>query len=274
MDKEQWYDSIQEAINDANEGDTIEVGPGLYYETVDFNGVSCTVTSTDPNDDDLVAATIIDANGAGRAVTFDSSEDANSVLTGFTITGGYTSYPSDGAGIYCYGSSPTITRCIIYDNNSGDDGGGIACDNSSSPSISYCLITSNQAGDGAGICCNNSSSPTISYCDITENDADDKGGGIYCKGNSIPTIKDCQISLNSAYKGGGINCNSTDVQIERCIVSGNQTIGTGIAPDGGGIYCLSSNPNILSCIINDNFADDDGGGIWCDNGSDPNIIYY
>ncbi|NIP27147.1 MAG: hypothetical protein GWN67_28345 [Phycisphaerae bacterium] len=270
MDKELWYDSIQEAINDANAGDTIEVCPGLYYETVDFNGVSCTVTSTDPNDDDVVAATIIDANGAGRAVTFDSSEDINSVLTGLTITGGYTSGTADGAGIYCYGSSPTISRCVIYDNNSSDDGGGIACDNSSSPSISYCLITSNVAGDGAGICCNNSSSPTISYCDITDNDADDKGGGIYCKANSIPTIKDCEISSNSAYKGGGIYCNSTDVQIERCIISDNQTFGDGA--DGGGIYCSKSSPNILNCIINDNVSDDDAGGIYCYDNSDPNII--
>jgi hypothetical protein len=265
-----WYTTIQTAINDANDGDEIVANTGTYYETVDFNGVACTIRSTDPNDVDVVAATIIDANGAGRAVTFNDGEDAHSILMGFTITGGYISGTGDGAGIYCYGSSPTINRCVIYDNNAGDDGGGISCDNSSSPSISYCLITSNEAGDGAGICCNNSSSPTISYCDITENDADDKGGGIYCKASSIPTIEDCEIGSNSAYKGGGIYC-STDLQIERCIVSGNQTSGNSYA-DGGGIYCSSSSPNILNSIINDNVSDDDAGGIYCYNDSDPNII--
>ena len=267
MDKEQWYDTIQEAIDDANAGDSIEVGPGVYYETVDFNGVACTVRSTDPNDDDVVAATIIDANGAGRVVTFDSSEDANSILTGFTITGGYVSGTGDGAGIYCYGSSPTISRCVIYDNNSGDDGGGISCDNSSSPTISFCLITSNEAGDGGGICCNNSSSPTISYCEINDNQADDKGGGIYCKANSCSTIKDCDISLNSANMGGGVYCNASDPDIEDCNVRDNYA-----GDDAGGIYCYSgSDPTISFCEITDNEAEDKGGGIYCKTNSNPTI---
>jgi parallel beta-helix repeat protein/predicted outer membrane repeat protein len=265
------YINIQDAIDDANDGNTITVTEGTYYESIDFGGKAITVRSTNPDDDDVVASTIIDANGAGRVVTFNDGEDVNSVLTGFTITGGYVSYPSDGAGIYCSGSSPTISRCVIYDNNCGDDGGGICCYNSSSPLISACLITSNEAGDGGGICCNSSSSPAISNCEISDNDSDDKGGGIYCKSSSCPTIEDCEISSNTALKGGGIYCNASEPQIERCIFNGNQTSGTGSDPDGGGIYCMSSNPNIFSCIIYDNFSDDDGGGIWCD-ASDPNII--
>lgn len=274
LDKWLGYINIQDAIDDANDGDEIVVYEGTYYESIDFDGKAITVRSTDPNDDDVVAATIIDANSdsnnPGRVVTFDDGEDANSVLTGFTITGGYVSYPGDGAGIYCYGSSPTISSCVIYDNNAGDDGGGISCDNSSSPSISYCLITSNEAGDGGGICCNNSSSPTISYCEITDNEADDKGGGIYCKANSCSTIKDCEIGSNSSYRGGGIYCNASEPKIERCIISDNGTTG-GSEADGGGICCLSGNAGILNCIIIGNISDDDGGGIWCD-GSDPNII--
>jgi len=274
--------SIQRAINASIDGDIIAVNEGTYYENIDFNGLSITITSIDPEDPYVVANTIIDANSdsnnPGRVVTFDNNEDANSILTGFTIKGGYalgTGNLSDGGGIYCEGSSPTISRCVIQYNYAADDGGGICCYDGSSPTISCCQINYNEAGDGGGICCNDGSSPTISYCNITDNEAEDKAGGIYCKINSCPTIKDCEISLNDAYKGGGIYCSASEPEIERCIISDNQTFADGLDEnyaDGGGIYCSSSSPRIINCLITYNVSDDDAGGIYCYNGSDPNII--
>ncbi len=113
---QECYDTIAGAISDSDtsDGDTIEVQPGTYEEMIDFGGKAITLTSSDADDWDVVAATVIDANSLGDAVTFDTSEDANSVLTGFTITG------ADGsAGVYCSGTSPAISQCIIRDNVTG-----------------------------------------------------------------------------------------------------------------------------------------------------------
>jgi hypothetical protein len=117
------YPAIQQAIQASNNGDVVVVGPGTYFETINFLGKNITVTGTDPNDPDVVAATIINGSRKGSVVTFDTGETSEAVLTGFTITGGYGTAVSEigsyifwGAGVFCFGSSPTIRSNIITDN--------------------------------------------------------------------------------------------------------------------------------------------------------------
>ncbi|MHC5082632.1 MAG: hypothetical protein ACYTET_01655 [Planctomycetota bacterium] len=76
------FDTIQDAINYAWHGDTVIVTPGLYEPESDilFGGRAITLTSTDPDDPNIVAATII--NGT---VSFEFGEAEDSVLEGFTI---------------------------------------------------------------------------------------------------------------------------------------------------------------------------------------------
>jgi pectin methylesterase-like acyl-CoA thioesterase len=57
------FSNIQAAISDSNDDDTIIVAPGTYTGTgnrnIDFTGKAITVRSSDPNDPNIVAATII-----------------------------------------------------------------------------------------------------------------------------------------------------------------------------------------------------------------------
>ena len=246
------FQTISYAISQAQNGDLIEVAEGTYEESIDFAGKSIVVTSTDPEDSSVVTSTIIDANrdvnNTGRVVTFDDSEGTGSVLTGFTITGGYapgTGNARDGGGIFCYGSSPSISNCFITGNYAGDDGGGIYCDNESEATISNCTVYANEAGD--------------------------RGGGMYCR-NSDSTIQDCDVSSNKAYMGGGLYYTVSEPMVKDCTISENSATGIGDDPDGGGIHCDSSDGTITNCIITNNNADDDGGGIFCDSGSEPEII--
>ena len=120
------HPSIQLAINDANNGDVVIVGPGRYQENINFLGKAITVQSVDPNDPNIVEATIIDGNAPadsnfGSVVTFNSGEDNDSVLSGLTITGGTGSWVR----IYWQFKGYLWNRC----------GGGVLCLNGSSPAI-------------------------------------------------------------------------------------------------------------------------------------------
>ena len=89
------HNNIPDAINEAIESrqdsnivdvETIVVKPGTYNKKISFNNLAVTLTSEDPNDPNVVQATIITVS-SGYSVRFDFGEDSNSVLTGFTVTG-------------------------------------------------------------------------------------------------------------------------------------------------------------------------------------------
>ena len=194
------YETIQEAINSAGDGDTVLVANGIYTgegnKDIDFMGKTITVRSENGAD-----VTIIDCEGSGRGFFFGNGEGTNSILDGFTITNGFCD--DHGGGIYCCGSSPTITNCAIIGNRATGCGGGIKCCDFSSPAITNCTIVENRATYGGGIECYLSSSPTIINCTISRNSAV-YGGGIECCENSSPTIVNSILWFNGAPNGAEI----------------------------------------------------------------------
>ncbi len=278
INKNRYYDKIQDAIDDANSNDVIEVVEGTFTGTgnrdLDFKGKAITVRSKDPNDWDVVEATIIDCNGTRssphRGFHFHSGEDANSVISGFTIINGYgdvnDGYYAGGA-IFCdSNSSPTINRCIIK-NNTNDknnydvDGGGIACYNGASPQILNCIVRDNTAYYSGAISCWGSDL-VMKGCIISGNSAD-CGGGISCYENGDATIVNCTISKNSAdgYGGGGIFHQLSNATITNSIIWANQA---GVSGDQ--IDCYLNCPTIA-------YTDIQGG--WSGTGninSDPCFV--
>ncbi len=124
------YDYISQAVQDANEGDTLVAAPGTYRETVTFGGKNVILRSEDPNDPAVVAATII--AGSTQAVVFSAGEDANCLLAGFTIT-------KATQGIYCGAASPTILNCRIARNTEA----GVKIRESGNPTLANCIIEGN-----------------------------------------------------------------------------------------------------------------------------------
>ena len=126
------FPSIQEGIDVCEDGDTVIVQPGIYYENINFNGHNIVLGSlfliTD--DDVYISSTVIDGSRSGSVITFENDEDSTAVITGFTIRHGAT---HDGGGIYCVNSNPTISANIIIRNNAiggihtSGKGGGIFC---------------------------------------------------------------------------------------------------------------------------------------------------
>ncbi len=249
------YPTIQAAINDANDDDVVIVDPNTYIgpgnKDIDFLGKAITVRSVDPNDPNVVAATIIDCEYDRGGFYFHSGEDANSKVEGFTITNGDTTY---GGGIECDGASPTISNCIITRNHASNFGGGIDLYMSSAV-ITNCVINDNSATkEGGGINCDSDVAvpPTISFCRITDNRFTNIGAGINCYESSA-TIKNCIIAGNTAvYEGGAVYLWDSGPKISNCTIVNNN----GLA-DLGGIYREGSGgaPTIVNSILWNNGDD-------------------
>jgi hypothetical protein len=144
------YRRIQDAIDDSNDGDVIEIRPGLYTGAGNFNldpnGRGVTIRSIDPNNQGCVSGTIIDPNGAGRGFYFHSGEDANCVVSGLTIQKGFAVGQSGGA-VVCTNGSVTIENCIIKNNSAAWYGGAIFL-NGGTVSITNCKLIGSLAQDG------------------------------------------------------------------------------------------------------------------------------
>ena len=110
------YPTIQAGIDASGNGDTVLVSDGTYYENIRFKGKKIVVASTylTTSDTSHISRTVIDGSGSFLAdsasvVYFISGEDTNSVLCGFTITGGTGTYlpawdTREGGGVLCISS--------------------------------------------------------------------------------------------------------------------------------------------------------------------------
>jgi hypothetical protein len=275
------FDSIQKAINVAQDGMTVLVTNGYYIGygnmNIDTKGKAITITAFSTN----VMDTIIDADGLGAAFVFQSGETTNTVIRGFAIT----SPPgdcSDGDCGYEYGivckdaSSPSIEDCYLFDcalfgitasmasnprieNTVIENcGGGIRCSQGATPVI----IDSSILHCDEGIVAYNSSGLTISGSRI----ANSKARGIVIENDPRASVSGSTIENNL----GGMSFRNSKVLVDGCKIHGN------IAPDyytqGGGTTFKSSVNIALQAANNEDMndigdEDENGAGILLVQGS-------
>ena len=238
------YNDLQIAIALAQSGDTLIVYPGTYFGRIKFNGKRIHLRSLDPTDPQVVASTVIESYGED-GVTFNTGEDASTILDGFTIR-------NSRYGVYCSGASPTIKNCLITNSTSH---GFYSVD--SSPTLTGCIITRNAS---YGIYCKNSPSTRVADSQITHN----AGPGLYfetCPSSSI---------MRSAFTdngGQGVYCRfSPDLTIAHCTIVNNEAG----ADSTGGLYCRDSSFAVITdCTIKDN----SGHGLYCRASSETDISH-
>jgi len=187
--------TIQAAINVASDFDRVIVADGVYRgdgnRNIRFNGKKITVMSANGPEN-----CIVDAENASTVFWLDHPwEDQNTILQGFTITGGSSNF---GAGIRCgSGTTAIVKDCIIVGNDVEFDGGGIGI-GSASPTFINCVIVGNTAGGGGGaVNVFNNSNATFINCTIAGNTSP---GGAVLLGGADPdaTFVNCIIYGNQA----------------------------------------------------------------------------
>jgi parallel beta-helix repeat protein len=182
------YDLIQAGIEGACPGDTVLVGPGIYFENIILTpGVTLLGAGVD--------SSIIDGSNEGDVIIGADQ----SLISGFTIRNSGELY----CAIRCQGSSPSISKNLVIRN-----GRGIVCLEGVQPIIEFNIITRCDDGSDFGtvaISCKHSSpiirNNTISnnyahyavLCDsafplIKNNIISHNWGGIACLNGSVPTL--------------------------------------------------------------------------------------
>jgi len=124
------FATIQDAVDEAIDGDTVMVWPGVYQESVFVIGKAITIQSADD------AAVVMAPAHDPIAFTFQFAESLRCVLRNFVITNcGETA-------ILCHSASPELTNLTIVGNQFG-----ITAYEGSNPSINNCILWNNEFGD-------------------------------------------------------------------------------------------------------------------------------
>ena len=157
---------IQEAIDASNDGDTILVWPGIYYEHIyayekNFILGSLTLTTGDPA---YISQTIIDGMNSGRCIEMYYNS-IGSTVCGFTVKNGsaFGEITHSGGAFYLRYSVVNIINCVIDSNIASGYGGGIH-NSFSDTYLSGVIVKNNYTyGRGGGI---SRSSGSISFDSI------------------------------------------------------------------------------------------------------------
>jgi hypothetical protein len=257
---------VQKAVDAAVNGDRVEVDPGTYDGTLNFDGKSIEVTAVKGP-----TKTILDGGGNNSVVIFEKGETTSAVLQGFTVQHGSNLY--GGGGIYIGSSSPTIQDDVIQDNEGCTGGAGVYIDEGS-PVIQDNVIGDNVGGtamgcggylSGGGIKSQNSDASIVGNF-IADNTMD-AGSGLATDGGA-PLIEDNIVIGNSDDGQGGatgfeLDDSQSGTMVIQNLVADNEGTGT----DSSAVRIAAVDP--ITLVSNTIIAESEYYAVWIDDSSSP-----
>jgi hypothetical protein len=180
------HDTVQAAVDDANNGATLSLCAGTFTETI---AIIKNLTLIGMGDGDGPGNTILDGADAGRVVVI--GEGSTATLQNLRITGGNVT--DDGGGIVNFGAL-ALTGCTVS-GNTANIGGGI--DNLGTLTLTDCAVSGNTADYGGGGVVNFGGTVELIDSRVTANAAGSTIGGIWNEGTVICS-SDSTVSNNTA----------------------------------------------------------------------------
>jgi hypothetical protein len=268
--------TIQAGIDLAADGDRVLVAPGTYPERIDFTGKAIILEATGGPE-----ATIIDGGGeeagAGHTVTIADSGADGAVLRGFTITGGFGSSGSfgagEGGGILVTGAAPLIEDCRITDNR-GIDGAGLEV-RGGDVRVVASVFEANAGFVGGGLYAQGGRI-TVERSDFLANTASNDGGGVAILWQTEAVLTEVRLERNHSLQfGGGLYANHADLDLSWLTLEDNGLVeptddGVGqvfSTLGGGGMYVTSVSGRLDASRFEENDAAF-GAGAYIAGGSE------
>ncbi|HSD82988.1 MAG TPA: S8 family serine peptidase, partial [Anaerolineae bacterium] len=261
------YPTIQQAVDAANNGDTVQVSSGMYFENVTITG-SKVITIEGGYDSSCTSVGTDSAHIEGSLNTANTFNISGGVilLRNLEVAWGGGDF---GAGVDVLGSAQVTLDNVDIFNNHGIYGGGI------------------YIASGAAVTATNGSS-------IHDNTATSDGGGVRVWNKFFGYSNDSDVYNNCAPNGGGYSVPGGTVSLNSADVYGNLAaapLGKGggfhllpggsvtltgsvfvyflnQAYNGAGIYADAANLYLGSgTTFRDNIAANEGGGLYLTNNS-------
>ncbi|MCB8945724.1 MAG: right-handed parallel beta-helix repeat-containing protein, partial [Ardenticatenaceae bacterium] len=281
------YGSVQLAVDDASEGDTIQVD-GVCFGVNTNGGVTQnlyldkSVTLDGDWEYEFEATAVLDAQSEGRIVYIASGTTVT--MTDFTLRNGNASLGGGanlGGGVLNDGGTFTLVSANIM-GSSANNGGGFG--NQGTSLLESVQMFQNSAvngggfymasgvatihdgrlylnlasGDGGGLYHNNGQLMLNGNL-IYDNGSDDQGGGVYLTGgagNSVD-VRNNMIYKNSAFEAGGLYNNNTSARLWH---------NTFVTNESGNLYSAGGSPDIRNNIV-DGFDGSYDYGLFIAGGS-------
>ncbi|MDP8206600.1 MAG: T9SS type A sorting domain-containing protein [Candidatus Electryonea clarkiae] len=218
--------SIQDAIDESEQGDTLLIAPGEYEERLEIEDHGLTLASEYLFDQDttIIEETILSGGDSFRILTIDSLGTDTVNIIGLTFAYGRSG--EGGGGIRCEGAKINLYNNVIRDNNASYSAGVY---------LNHCF-------------------GTIQNNRITDNESTGSVGGISVYSSQMLVVHNTFFNNSSSTSGGGMRTNTSNLIIRENLFDSNS------APRGGGLALVRGELLIENNIFRNNHADGDNNG--------------
>jgi predicted outer membrane repeat protein len=255
------YPTIAAALAAAQAGTLVEIACGTYFEhdLVLETGVVVTSATGRPE------CTVIDAQHAGRG--FVAIGVAGCDVVGVTIRDAVPAEPAaPGGGLFCSGSTVSLSSCTFERCTSAADGGAIHAV-SSLLTIDVCRFESNRAGGRGGAIRGDGAETHLIGCTFVDNAAA-RDGAVHLENAPFAVYEACRFERNSSDSASG----AFGARDSAAGLFGCHFIGNGAGDTGGGAAVGGASSILFQgCVFRDNLARRAGGGLAIGPGAQSEV---
>jgi len=251
------YASIQNAVYSSNNGDTVLIRAGNYYEQVDID-VGIEVIGDGEN--------VVTLTGNTGAAVLDIDTEQPVSISGLTLVG------QNRRCIHIGGGDLTLESMTCQAGRADGNGGGLLATSTTIQADSV-TFTGNVAGLDGGAMHVSGDSELILDNSLIALSQGARGGGLYLGTDSTLVANNTVFLENQAsnplvgdgnglFFGGALYADSTTIELTNCDLDANSS-----SDDGGGIFAIDTEVTLTGGTYNLNSAGRNGGVVAIDGGA-------